>query len=87
MAQRGKGVRPEDVNEAAAPGANFSLLARLAVLSTQRVIDLRSVCFDERAVWYKGEWWRLLTNFFFMYATQGSNPGLADPRQVCYSHV
>ena len=21
------------------------------------------------------------------YATQGSNPGLADPRQVCYSHV
>ena len=59
----------------------------MAVLSTQRVIDLRSVCFDERAVWYKGEWWRLLTNFFFMYATQGSNPGLADPRQVCYSHV
>ena len=47
----------------------------MAVLSTQRVIDLRSVCFDERAVWYKGEWWRLLTNFFFMYATQGSNPG------------
>jgi len=38
----------------------------LAVLSTQRVVDLRSVCFDERAVWYKGEWWRLLTNFFFM---------------------
>ena len=36
MAQRGKGVRPEDVNEAAAPGANFSLLARLAVLSTQQ---------------------------------------------------
>ena len=21
------------------------------------------------------------------YTTQGSNPGLADPRQVCYSHV
>merc|ERR1719424_2810442 len=38
----------------------------MAVLSTQRVIDLRSVCFGERAVWYKGEWWRLLTNFFFM---------------------
>ena len=38
----------------------------MAVLSMQRVVDLRSVCFDERAVWYKGEWWRLLTNFFFM---------------------
>ena len=22
-----------------------------------------------------------------VYATQGSNPGLADPRQVYYSHV
>ena len=38
----------------------------MAVLSMQRVVDLRSVCFDERAVWHKGEWWRLLTNFFFM---------------------
>ena len=38
----------------------------MAMLSQARVIDLRNVCFDERAVWYKGEWWRLLTNFFFM---------------------
>lgn len=38
----------------------------MAALSQLQVVDLRSICFDERAVWYRGEWWRLLTNFFFM---------------------
>jgi len=38
----------------------------MAWLSSQRLIDMRNICVDERAVWYRGEWWRLLTNFFFM---------------------
>ena len=38
----------------------------MAILSSQRVISLRKVCFSERDVIYKGEWWRLLVNFFFM---------------------
>ena len=38
----------------------------MAVLASQRAIDLRSICFSERDVIYKGEWWRLLVNFFYM---------------------
>jgi len=38
----------------------------VAIASSQRWVDLRSLCFSERAVLYDGEWWRLLTNFFFM---------------------
>jgi len=38
----------------------------VALASSQRWVDLRSLCFSERAVLYNGEWWRMLTNFFFM---------------------
>jgi len=38
----------------------------VAIASSQRWVDLRSLCFRERAVLHEGEWWRLLTNFFFM---------------------
>ena len=38
----------------------------MAALTSSRVIDLRRICFSERDVVHNGEWWRLLTNFFFM---------------------
>lgn len=38
----------------------------MALLTSQRAIDLRSVCFSEGDVFRRGEWWRLLANFFFM---------------------
>ena len=38
----------------------------LSVLTSQRVIDARSICFSEYEVLRRGEWWRLITNFFYM---------------------
>ena len=38
----------------------------MAVLASSRGLDLRSMCFSERAVLHRGEWWRLLVNFFYM---------------------
>lgn len=43
-----------------------SLSVLMALLSSSKVLDLRSVCFSERAVMQHGEWWRLLVNFFYM---------------------
>ena len=38
----------------------------VALVTSQRWVDLKSLCFSERAVVHNGEWWRLVTNFFFM---------------------
>jgi len=38
----------------------------MAVLTSTRAIDARVVCFSEPDVVHKGQWWRLLLNFFFM---------------------
>ena len=38
----------------------------LSILVNLRIVDARSICFSEREVLYRGEWWRLLTNFFYM---------------------
>jgi len=43
-----------------------SMSIMMAVLTSQRVIDARNICFSEPMVLHGGEWWRLLTNFFFM---------------------
>lgn len=42
-----------------------SAAAMLAILTSQRIVDTRSVCLDARAM-MNGEWWRLVTNFLFM---------------------
>jgi len=38
----------------------------LSLLTSCKIVDLRAICFTERDVWARGEWWRLLTNFFYM---------------------
>ena len=38
----------------------------MAVLTSQRIIDPRNICFSEPMVLHEGEWWRLLANFFYM---------------------
>ena len=38
----------------------------MAVLTSARVIDPRSICFSEPMVLHEGEWWRLIANFFYM---------------------
>jgi hypothetical protein len=38
----------------------------MAVLTSTRIVDARSICFSEPSVIHEGEWWRLATNFFFM---------------------
>mmetsp|Transcript_60029 Transcript_60029/g.105065 ORF Transcript_60029/g.105065 Transcript_60029/m.105065 type:complete len:376 (-) Transcript_60029:149-1276(-) len=42
-----------------------SAAALLAILTSQRIVDTRSICLDSRAM-MNGEWWRVLTNFLFM---------------------
>ena len=38
----------------------------IAVLTSQRIVDPRAICFSEPMVLHEGEWWRLLVNFFYM---------------------
>jgi len=38
----------------------------MALLTSTKMIDPKSICFSEPDVLQKGEWWRLLVNFFFM---------------------
>jgi Derlin-2/3 len=38
----------------------------LALLTNLGVLDARAICMSEPLVMHGGEWWRLLTNFFFM---------------------
>ena len=47
-----------------------SISILLTLLASQKVVDLKSIAFSEREVLRRGEWWRLLLNFFYM----GENP-------------
>jgi len=38
----------------------------MALLTSQRALDPRDICFSEPMVLHEGEWWRLLANFFYM---------------------
>ena len=38
----------------------------MAVLTSGGAVDLKRICFSERGVLQNGEWWRLVTNFFYM---------------------
>ena len=38
----------------------------LALLTNMGVLDARAICMSEPLVMHAGEWWRVLTNFFFM---------------------
>lgn len=44
----------------------ISLCVAMAVFSSSGAVDLRKLQLSERAVLDKGEWWRLLANFFYM---------------------
>lgn len=52
-----------------------SVSVLMAVLTSTRAIDARIVCFSEPDVVHKGEWWRLLLNFFFMGGTHSPPSG------------
>jgi len=43
-----------------------SISVLLTILASQRVVDLRTIAFSEREVLRRGQWWRLLLNFFYM---------------------
>eukprot|EP00965_Chrysotila_dentata_P196008 6177329-Pleurochrysis_carterae.AAC.1 len=38
----------------------------LSLLTSTRVVDMRSICFSEMEVLHRGEWWRFVTTFLFM---------------------
>ena len=38
----------------------------MALLTSTKMVDPKSICFSEPDVLQKGEWWRLAVNFFFM---------------------
>lgn len=38
----------------------------LTILASNRLVDLRSIAFSEREVLRRGQWWRMLLNFFYM---------------------
>lgn len=38
----------------------------LAILTSNRVVDARAICFSEPMVLHHGEWWRIIANFFYM---------------------
>lgn len=43
-----------------------SVSVLLTILASQRLVDLRSIAFSEREVLRRGQWWRMLLNFFYM---------------------
>ena len=53
-----------------------------------RFYTARTWCLRKQGTWRRPQWRAQCgRDQIYEYATQGSNPGLADPRQVCYSHT